>query len=268
MTEATSMAVISNRCVEGRVMEIEPGGAGELRIVAGAATLYAPFVPNPQEDRPQRAVLTSNDPLSTRRARATARGAVFPTSWPAAPPLLHGLTTMTQIRDSSESPSQPSATDDAPLAAALARIPSGLFIVTWQDEGRARGMLASWVMQAGFAPPAITVAVGVDRDLVAAIERGCRFVVNILGESQRPLLARFGRPSSKGDDPFVGLDLSRSPGGGPVLVASVGWLECRAVGRVGGDITDHVVVLAEVAAAAAAGSEPPLVHMRKNGLRY
>ncbi|MFM8636008.1 MAG: flavin reductase family protein [Planctomycetia bacterium] len=175
---------------------------------------------------------------------------------------------MTQTRDSSTTPPQPSATDESLLAAALAKIPSGLFVVTWQDESRDRGMLASWVMQAGFAPPTITVAVGVDRDLVAAIERGCRFVINILGESQRPLLARFGRPSSKGDDPFAGLDMSRSPGGGPVLVASVGWLECRAVGRVGGDATDHVVVLAEVTAAAAAGTEPPLVHLRKNGLRY
>ena len=45
------------------------------------------------------------------------------------------------------------------MAAALGRIPSGLFIVTWRDADDApdRGMLASWVMQGGFAPPILDI---------------------------------------------------------------------------------------------------------------
>lgn len=129
-------------------------------------------------------------------------------------------------------------------------------------------MLASWVMQAGFAPPAITVAVAPGRDLLGAIGRGLPFVVNILGESQRTLLARFGRPAAQGEDPFAGLDIERATGGAAALATGAGWLECRCVGRVGGDATDHVVVLAEVIAAGNATAEPPLVHVRKNGLRY
>jgi flavin reductase (DIM6/NTAB) family NADH-FMN oxidoreductase RutF len=197
------------------------------------------------------------------------RGASFlsPLSSPASPS--HHPTTMTQPPESATTPAPvlPSSADAA-LATALARIPSGLFIVTWRDDDGDHGMLASWVMQAGFSPPALTLAVATGRDLLAAVDRDVRFVVNILGESQRPLLARFGKPAAAGESPFVGLDVRSAPGGAPVLGGSAGWLECRSLGRVGGIGTDHAVVLAEVLAAGAPETEGPLVHVRKNGLRY
>ena len=40
----------------------------------------------------------------------------------------------------------------------LGRIPSGIFVLTVKHDGRATAMLASWVQQAAFAPPAISVA--------------------------------------------------------------------------------------------------------------
>jgi hypothetical protein len=49
------------------------------------------------------------------------------------------------------------------VSAALGRVPSGIFILTTGYEGRATGMLASWVQQAGFEPPMVTVAVRRDR---------------------------------------------------------------------------------------------------------
>jgi flavin reductase (DIM6/NTAB) family NADH-FMN oxidoreductase RutF len=165
------------------------------------------------------------------------------------------------------SPVPPAGADDG-VATALAHIPSGLFIVTWRDDGGDRSMLASWVMQAGFSPPAVTVAVAPGRDLLTAIDGGFPFVINILGDSQRSLLARFGRPAAVGEAPFADLVIQRAAGDAPVLAGSAGWLECRAVGRAEGDNNDHVVVLATVTAAGTGGAEQPLVHLRKNGLRY
>lgn len=127
-------------------------------------------------------------------------------------------------------------------------------------------MLASWVMQAGFAPPALTVAVAASRDLLAAIAGGTPFVINILCESQRPLLARFGRPAAPGEDPFAGLDIIRSPCGAAALASGSGWLECRGTAQATGG--DHVIVVAEVTAAGNGSGEPSLVHTRRNGLRY
>lgn len=129
-------------------------------------------------------------------------------------------------------------------------------------------MLASWVMQAGFVPPTLSIAIAPGRDLLAAIERGMPFAVNVLAEGQRPLLARFGRPAGPGEDPFATLAIGRTPSGSAVLAEAAAWLECRSRGRIGGDDTDHVVVVAEVVAAGGAGGLDPLVHVRKNGLRY
>lgn len=152
------------------------------------------------------------------------------------------------------------------VAAALGRIPSGLFVVTWHEDGVDRSMLASWVIQAGFSPPSVALAVAPTRDLLAAIDRGTPFVVNLLGESQRPLLSRFGKPSAPGEDPFAGLDVVRSPAGVLALCGGSGWLECRLTTRTGGG--DHAVVVAEVTAGEAGPEGQPLVHVRKNGLRY
>jgi flavin reductase (DIM6/NTAB) family NADH-FMN oxidoreductase RutF len=152
------------------------------------------------------------------------------------------------------------------VALALGKIPSGLFIITWRHEGGDRGMLASWVMQAAFTPPAVTVAVAASRDLLATIAAGTQFVVNILGESQRSLLARFGRPAGPGEDPFAGLALARTASGAAALTAATGWLECRGVTQA--TAGDHVIVVAEVMHAGSGSGELPLVHTRRNGLRY
>ena len=143
-------------------------------------------------------------------------------------------------------------TQAADPAAALGRIPSGLFVVTWRgrEGGSAetdRAMLASWVMQGGFVPPLITIAVGTSRDLLAAIDQCIPFVVNVLGESQRPLVARFGRPAGPGEDPFAGLAVDRSPTGTAVIPDASAWLECQAVTQAG--VNSCTVAIAVGAAA-------------------
>jgi flavin reductase (DIM6/NTAB) family NADH-FMN oxidoreductase RutF len=110
------------------------------------------------------------------------------------------------------------------------------------------------------------VAVAPTRDLLAAIDRGLPFVVNVLGESQRGLLSRFGKPSNPGEDPFTGLDTLRTPGGIAALASASGWIECRATTRAAAG--DHVVVVAEVVGGDSGSAGAPLVHVRKNGLRY
>jgi hypothetical protein len=70
-------------------------------------------------------------------------------------------------RPANPRPEVPAAPGDGP-AIALGRIPSGLFVISWQEAGADRTMLASWVMQAGFAPPVVSVAVAPSRDLLVA----------------------------------------------------------------------------------------------------
>ena len=163
-------------------------------------------------------------------------------------------------------PAAPAPPAEEGAAAVLGRIPSGLFVVTWREGDLDRTMLASWVMQAGFAPPLISIAVARGRDLLAAIDRGTPLVVNILGESQRPLLARFGRPPAAGEDPLAGLPVVRMADGTAALSEATGWLFCKGVART--HTGDHAVVVAEVVAGGIGSGEQPLVHVRRNGLRY
>lgn len=173
-----------------------------------------------------------------------------------------------QADDASSSATDPNTLTDERLGAALGRIPSGLFVVTWHVEGSDRAMLASWATQAGFAPPLISVAVGVTRDLLAAIRGGEAFVVNVLSESQRALLGRFGRPPASGDDPFAGLPTERTGRGIVALADAAAWLECEPVAEALPIAADHALVLGRVTATGGRTDLAPLIHVRRNGLKY
>ena len=76
----------------------------------------------------------------------------------------------------------------------MGRLSGGLYVVTSsQGEGsdqRRGAMVASWVSQASFNPPGLTVAVAKDRAIEALMQVGDRFVINILKEGNYQKLLR------------------------------------------------------------------------------
>jgi flavin reductase (DIM6/NTAB) family NADH-FMN oxidoreductase RutF len=59
------------------------------------------------------------------------------------------------------------------VAKALARLSSGLYVVTAGTENHARGaMVASWVAQASFEPLGLTIAVAKDRAIESLLQVG------------------------------------------------------------------------------------------------
>ncbi len=58
------------------------------------------------------------------------------------------------------------------IAPALGKIPSGIFVATAVVENAPIGMLCSFVEQAGFEPPMISIALGLDRPLRPVLELG------------------------------------------------------------------------------------------------
>ena len=151
------------------------------------------------------------------------------------------------------------------LAAVLGRIPSGLFILTVRHEGQETGMLASWVMQAGFEPPAVSVAVKQGRYVADWLAAGAPFALNLLGENHKSLLSHFGRGFEPGEPAFEGLQVERTESGVPTLVDALGCLVCQPTAHA--DSADHRVFIATVAEARSREGAP-YVHVRKNGLRY
>src|SRR5262245_53698054 len=114
---------------------------------------------------------------------------------------------------------------------ALGRVASGIFILTVADAGQTTGMLASWVMQAGFEPPTISVAVKKERYVCQWLSSGAPFVLNIVPEHDKSLLKHFARGFEPGAEAFDGLQLTDCAACAPVLAEAVGHLECRPTGH-------------------------------------
>ncbi len=158
-------------------------------------------------------------------------------------------------------------TSGSSLPAALGRIPSGLFIVTCRTAAGRGGLLASWVQQAGFEPPMVSVAVRADRPMAGVLAGSGRFVLCQIATESKRLLKAFARPGAAGDDPFEGLPLALEAEGGPVLADAMSYLEAVVTGHLDGG--DHRIFLAEVVAGGLIHPEAtPMVHLRKNGLNY
>jgi len=78
-----------------------------------------------------------------------------------------------------------------PLARALGRIPSGIYIVTTLRSGAPVGFLGSLVQQVAFEPPTIVLAVGNDREHLLDLRAAGRFALSVLGESDQALMGAF-----------------------------------------------------------------------------
>ncbi len=150
--------------------------------------------------------------------------------------------------------------------AVLGRVASGIYILTVGTGDRATGMLASWVVQAGFEPPMVSVAVKSGRYLAEWITQGEPFVLNVVSEKQFDLLKHFGRGFEPDEPAFEGLAVRHCARGVPVLEDCLGYLECEPVSHV--DSGDHRIFLAKVVRGALQHEAAPMVHIRKSGSKY
>ena len=162
---------------------------------------------------------------------------------------------------------------DGDLDKALGRLSGGLYIVTArQQDGdgvRSGAMVASWVSQASFDPPGLTVAVAKDRAIEALMQVGDRFVLNVLGEdNHQPLLRHFLRRFPPGADRFAGVNtLEGVAAGGPVLADALAFLGCRVAQRMEGP--DHWIIYAVVEEGNVADTTATTaIHHRKVGNHY
>jgi flavin reductase (DIM6/NTAB) family NADH-FMN oxidoreductase RutF len=150
---------------------------------------------------------------------------------------------------------------------ALGQIPSGIFVLTVGTGARATGMLSSWVMQAGFEPPTVSVAVKLGRYVCDWLSEGQPFVLNLVGEGQKEFLKHFGKGFEPAEPAFEGLEIMHCARGVPILKDAIGHLECEPGGHV--DSGDHRVFLAKVVRGKMNKLDAkPMVHLRTSGARY
>jgi flavin reductase (DIM6/NTAB) family NADH-FMN oxidoreductase RutF len=155
---------------------------------------------------------------------------------------------------------------DRLAAAALGRIPSGLFVLTARREEAETGMLTSWVQQCSFHPPLVSVVIRRDRPITQWLEPGFEFTLNILDHTQTDMVAHFGRGFDLDEAAFDELDIERLSRGGPILQEGLAYLVCRIIDRLAAG--DHDLFVAQVIGGKILSDGQPMVHIRKSGSHY
>ncbi len=110
------------------------------------------------------------------------------------------------------------------LGKALGRLASGVYIATAQSDSERIGLLATWVAQAAFAPPMISLAVNKERPLKHLLTPGAVFSLNVLSGKNMDIFKAFAKPApAHADERFVGLELKPNDLGGPVFADAVSY---------------------------------------------
>jgi flavin reductase (DIM6/NTAB) family NADH-FMN oxidoreductase RutF len=153
-----------------------------------------------------------------------------------------------------------------PIGSALAKIPSGIFILTAQHGADRTGMLASWVMQAGFEPPMVTVAVRKGRYIADWMRDQAKVAICILSDDEKNMISHFGRGFEPGQEAFRDVELLGTEREVPVLKDALAYL----CGTVSGEIEtgDHIIFTVRITSGNLMREGAPMTHIRKDGLKY
>ena len=131
-------------------------------------------------------------------------------------------------------------------AAAVGRIVGSLCAVTAKNGDAQSAMLASWVSQASFNPPALTVAVAKERAVESFLLKGAKFNLNVLQEgNEKETIKALLKPFKPGENRFGDMDVEISQNNECAIVTeALSYLECEVSERM--ECGDHWVVLAKV----------------------
>jgi flavorubredoxin/flavin reductase (DIM6/NTAB) family NADH-FMN oxidoreductase RutF len=151
---------------------------------------------------------------------------------------------------------------------AVGRIVGSLCVLTAKQEDRASAMLASWVAQASFNPPGLTIAVAKERAVEPLTHSGNEFVLNILKEGNHlGLMKHFLKPFGPGQDRFADVATEESANGSPILADALAYLECKVQNRM--ESGDHWLVYATVENGKVLNQDGvTAVHHRKSATHY
>lgn len=149
---------------------------------------------------------------------------------------------------------------------AMGRVVGSLSVVTVQRGDAKAAILTSWVSQATFNPPGITIAIAKDSAEGILDHAGDQFVLNVLREGKN-LRRHFQKITVTGADPFTEVEVKSARNGNPVLQEALAYLECTVQNRL--DCGDHWLLYAVVNAGEVleANGVTAVLH-RKSGAAY
>jgi flavin reductase (DIM6/NTAB) family NADH-FMN oxidoreductase RutF len=130
-------------------------------------------------------------------------------------------------------------------------------------------MMASWVQQCSFAPPALTVGIAKDRPIAKVIQASRTFALSIVAEhDDSHILRKYARGVPEHEDPFAEMKIEQTTVLGlPVLSDALAILECRLV-QVVEFGCDHELYIGHIVGGKLLREGKPFIHLRGSGFHY
>jgi flavin reductase (DIM6/NTAB) family NADH-FMN oxidoreductase RutF len=158
-------------------------------------------------------------------------------------------------------------TEKEQIGSAIGRLTSGVYVITLECNGEPEGILMTWIGQAAFEPPMISIAVKRERPILEHLQKGAKFTVNVLSKKNMDVFKNFAKPHLPAAERFAGLTLLEKESFGPVFASSVAYMDCSVSGA--HEAGDHYLIVCEVVAGEVLDTtSEPMSHLRKNGFQY
>jgi flavin reductase (DIM6/NTAB) family NADH-FMN oxidoreductase RutF len=144
--------------------------------------------------------------------------------------------------------------DAKELRRVMGQFATGVTILTTHDRtGRHYGLTANAFTSLSLDPPLVLACIDRKSETFPHFLDAGSFAVNVLGDGQEELSARFAR---SGGDKFAGVSYRADHQGNALLAGALCHIECRIVSTYEGG--DHVIHVGEVLHAEVAGGLPLL----------
>jgi flavin reductase (DIM6/NTAB) family NADH-FMN oxidoreductase RutF len=128
---------------------------------------------------------------------------------------------------------------------AMRMIPYGLYVMASEtSEGKTAAATVSWVTQASFEPPLITVGVKIDSGIYETAKNAGAFSLNFIGKNQSDIAYNFFKPGKNENGKLNGESYYAGLSGSPILNSAPASIECKLKEVV--EIGDHSIFVGEV----------------------
>ncbi|MEK7217269.1 MAG: flavin reductase family protein [Chloroflexota bacterium] len=154
----------------------------------------------------------------------------------------------------------PAAIDSHHFRRVMGQFVTGVTVVTTAVGPRLHGITVNSFSSVSLAPMLVAVCLDRGSRTLPLIAESGFFAVNILSHAQQEWANRFAGRGEPVPDDFDGLDHHTVVSGSPVLLHTLGWLDCRVSSRF--DAGDHTIVLGETLACEMGDSGDPLLFYR------
>ncbi len=140
----------------------------------------------------------------------------------------------------------------------------GVYILSSLSEGEYCVSTVTWVSQASFEPPMISVCIKRDSASYEIVKQRGEFILHLLGDTQKELASTFFKPTIFENEKLNGQEFSLESNL-PLLKDIPAYIQCKVVEIL--ENGDHPLFLAEVVDAKINNDSNPL-ELRKTGWTY